>query len=139
MKTTLVIMAAGIGSRFGGGIKQLAAVGPAGRSLWIIPSHDALEAGFNKILFIIRRDIEKAFREAIGDRMEKLCRRLGVEVGYAFQELSDLPEGVELPEGRTKPWGDRTGSAGLPGAASGTFCGDQCRRLLRKAGLCGDP
>ena len=67
--------------------------------------HDALEAGFNKILFIIRRDIEKAFREAIGDRMEKLCRRLGVEVGYAFQELSDLPEGVELPEGRPSPGG----------------------------------
>ena len=62
MKTTLVIMAAGIGSRFGGGIKQLAAVGPAGEIIMDYSIHDALEAGFNKILFIIRRDIEKAFR-----------------------------------------------------------------------------
>ena len=111
MKTTLVIMAAGIGSRFGGGIKQLAAVGPCGEIIMDYSIHDALEAGFNKILFIIRRDIEEAFREAIGNRMEEICGKLGVEVGYAFQELTDLPEGVSLPEGRTKPWG--TGQAVL--------------------------
>ena len=111
MKTTLVIMAAGIGSRFGGGIKQLAAVGPNGEIIMDYSIHDAIEAGFDKIVFIIRRDIEQAFREAIGDRIERICGGLGVELGYAFQELDALPEGVALPEGRTKPWG--TGQAVL--------------------------
>ena len=73
--------------------------------------HDAIEAGFDKIVFIIRHDIEEAFREAIGDRIEGICAGLGVELGYAFQELDALPEGVTLPEGRTKPWG--TGQAVL--------------------------
>lgn len=111
MKTTLVIMAAGIGSRYGGGIKQLAAVGPNGEIIMDYSIHDAIEAGFDKIVFIIRHDIEQAFREAIGDRIEGICAGLGVELGYAFQELDALPEGVTLPEGRTKPWG--TGQAVL--------------------------
>ena len=111
MKTTLVIMAAGIGSRYGGGIKQLAAVGPNGEIIMDYSIHDAIEAGFDKIVFIIRHDIEEAFREAIGDRIEGICAGLGVELGYAFQELDALPEGVTLPEGRTKPWG--TGQAVL--------------------------
>ena len=111
MKTTLVIMAAGIGSRFGGGIKQLAAVGPNGEIIMDYSIHDAIEAGFDKIVFIIRHDIEQAFREAIGDRIERICAGLGVELGYAFQELDALPAGVALPEGRTKPWG--TGQAVL--------------------------
>ncbi len=111
MKTTLVIMAAGIGSRFGGGIKQLAAVGPAGQIIMDYSIHDAIEAGFNKIVFIIRRDIENDFREIIGNRIEKLCREMNVEVAYTFQSLSDLPDGVQLPQGRTKPWG--TGQAVL--------------------------
>ena len=111
MKTTLVIMAAGIGSRFGGGIKQLAAVGPNGEIIMDYSIHDAIEAGFNKIVFIIRHDIEQAFREAIGDRIERICAGLGVELGYAFQELDALPAGVSVPEGRTKPWG--TGQAVL--------------------------
>ncbi len=111
MKTTLVIMAAGIGSRYGGGIKQLAAVGPNGEIIMDYSIHDAIEAGFDKIIFIIRRDIEEAFREAIGDRIQGICAGLGVELGYAFQELDALPEGVTLPEGRTKPWG--TGQAVL--------------------------
>ena len=111
MKTTLVIMAAGIGSRFGGGIKQLAAVGPDGEIIMDYSIHDAIEAGFNKIVFIIRHDIEQAFREAIGDRIERICAGLGVELGYAFQELDALPAGVSVPEGRTKPWG--TGQAVL--------------------------
>ena len=111
MKTTLVIMAAGIGSRFGGGIKQLAAVGPNGEIIMDYSIHDAIEAGFNKVVFIIRRDIEQAFRQAIGDRIERICADLGVELGYAFQELDDLPAGVTLPQGRTKPWG--TGQAVL--------------------------
>lgn len=111
MKTALIIMAAGIGSRFGGGIKQLAGVGPAGEIIMDYSIHDAVEAGFNKIVFIIRRDIEKEFREVIGNRMEEICRKLNVEVEYAFQELRDLPEGIDFPEGRTKPWG--TGQAVL--------------------------
>ena len=111
MKTTLVIMAAGIGSRFGGGIKQLAPVGLNGEIIMDYSIHDAIEAGFNKIVFIIRKDIKNAFKEAIGDRIEKICNNLDVEIAYAYQELSELPEGVELPAGRTKPWG--TGQAVL--------------------------
>lgn len=111
MKTTLVIMAAGIGSRFGGGIKQLAPVGLNGEIIMDYSIHDAIEAGFNKIVFIIRKDIKDAFKEAIGDRIEKICNNLGVEIAYAYQELNELPEGVELPTGRTKPWG--TGQAVL--------------------------
>lgn len=104
--TTLVIMAAGIGSRFGGGIKQLEPVGPGGEIIMDYSIHDALEAGFNKIVFIIRKDLEKDFREIIGNRIEKIAK-----VEYAFQELENLPEGFTLPEGRTKPWG--TGQAVL--------------------------
>ena len=111
MKTSLVIMAAGIGSRFGGGIKQLEPVGMHGEIIMDYSIHDALEAGFNKIIFIIRKDIEKEFREIIGNRIEKICDRLGVEVAYAYQSLEHLPEGVELPVERTKPWG--TGQAVL--------------------------
>ena len=111
MKTSLVIMAAGIGSRFGGGIKQLAPVGRNGEIIMDYSIHDAIEAGFNKIIFIIRKDIEDAFKEAISDRIEKICDSLGVEIAYAYQELGNLPEGVELPADRTKPWG--TGQAVL--------------------------
>ena len=103
-KTTLAIMAAGLGSRFTGGIKQLAPVGPNGEIIMDYSVHDALEAGFDKIVFIIRKDLEKAFKESIGNRMEKYA-----EVSYVFQELDALPEGFEKPEGRTKPWG--TGQA----------------------------
>ena len=85
MKTTLVIMAAGIGSRFGGGIKQLAPVGRHGEIIMDYSIHDAIEAGFNKIVFIIRKDIREAFKEAIGDRIQKICDDLGVEIAYAYQ------------------------------------------------------
>ena len=105
-KTALVIMAAGIGSRFGKGIKQLAPVGPNGEIIMYYSIHDALEAGFNKVVFIIRKDIEEEFRTVIGNRIEKIT-----EVEYAFQALEDLPEGFEKPEARTKPWG--TGQAVL--------------------------
>ena len=111
MKTALVIMAAGMGSRFGGGIKQLEPVGPNGEIIMDYSIHDAIEAGFNKIVFIIRKDIKDAFKEAIGDRIEKICNNLDVEIAYAYQELNELPEGVELPAERTKPWG--TGQAVL--------------------------
>ena len=103
-KTTLAVMAAGIGSRFGKGIKQLEPVGPSGQIIMDYSIHDALEAGFNKVVFIIRKDLEEDFREIIGRRIEKQ-----VEVEYAFQELQDLPEGFVCPKERTKPWG--TGQA----------------------------
>ena len=104
--TTLVIMAAGIGSRFGGGIKQLEPVGPGGEIIMDYSIYDALQAGFNKVVFIIRKDLEKDFKEIIGNRIEKI-----VKVEYAFQELDDLPKGFTRPEGRKKPWG--TGQAVL--------------------------
>ncbi len=100
MKTTLVVMAAGMGSRFGGGIKQLAEVGPSGEIIMDYSIYAAKEAGFDKVVFIIRRDIEEAFRRAIGDRIEKY-----IDVEYVYQELSNLPEGYEVPDGRGKPWG----------------------------------
>lgn len=103
-KTALVVLAAGIGSRFGGGIKQLAQLGPSGEIIMDYSIHDAIEAGFDKVVFIIRKDIEEDFRRIIGDRMSR-----HIEVAYAFQDLHDLPEGFSLPEGRTKPWG--TGQA----------------------------
>jgi len=111
MKTALVIMAAGIGSRFGGGIKQLAPVGPNGEIIMDYSIHDAIKAGFNKVVFIIRKDIEDDFREIIGNRIEKICEKAGVEVAYAFQSLDKLPAGYSVPQGRTKPWG--TGQAVL--------------------------
>lgn len=104
--TTLVIMAAGIGSRFGGGIKQLEPVGPNGEIIMDYSIHDALEAGFNKIVFIIRRDLEKDFKEVIGSRIENVAK-----VEYAYQELEALPAGYTVTEGRKKPWG--TGQAVL--------------------------
>ena len=103
MDTTLLIMAAGIGSRFGGGIKQLEPVDANGHIIMDYSVHDAIEAGFNRVVFIIRRDIEQEFREVIGDRIATVCAALQVTVDYAFQDIHDIPG--ELPEGRTKPWG----------------------------------
>ena len=101
MQTTLLIMAAGIGSRFGGGIKQLEPVDEQGHIIMDYSIHDAIEAGFNKVVFIIRKDIENEFKDVIGNRIEA--------VEYVFQDINDIPG--ELPEGRTKPWG--TGQAVL--------------------------
>lgn len=109
MKTTLLIMAAGIGSRFGGGIKQLEPVDAQNHIIMDYSIHDAIEAGFNKVVFIIRKDIEKEFKEVIGDRIASICEAHGVTVDYAFQDINDIPG--TLPEGRTKPWG--TGQAVL--------------------------
>ena len=106
MKTTLIIMAAGIGSRFGTGIKQLSKMSPNGEIIMDYSIYDAKEAGFDKVVFIIRKDIEAEFRSVIGDRIGDQ-----IEVEYVYQDLADLPEGFEVPEGRTKPWG--TGQAVL--------------------------
>lgn len=104
-KATLVIMAAGIGSRFGGGIKQLEPVGPNGEIIMDYSIYDAMEAGFDKVVFVIRKDLEKDFREVIGNRIEKV-----VDVDYAFQEVDDIPQPYkETFKERTKPWG--TGQA----------------------------
>lgn len=104
-RAALVIMAAGIGSRFGGGIKQLAPVGPNGEIIMDYSIYDALEAGFDKVVFVIRKDLEKDFKEVIGNRIEKQ-----VEVAYAYQEVSDIPAKYsEKFAERSKPWG--TGQA----------------------------
>ena len=107
----LVIMAAGIGSRYAGGIKQLEPVGPNGELIIDYSIYDAVQAGFRKIVFVIRHEIEQDFREIIGRRLEKKLDKLGITYCYAFQELNTLPEGFSVPIGRTKPWG--TGQAVL--------------------------
>ena len=109
MKTTLLIMAAGIGSRFGTGIKQLEPVDDANHIIMDYSIHDALVAGFNHVVFTIRKDIEKEFKEVIGDRIAAICSSHNVTVDYAFQNINNILG--ELPEGRTKPW--ETGSAVL--------------------------
>ena len=114
--TALVIMAAGIGSRFGGGIKQLEPVGPNGEIIMDYSIHDAMEAGFNKVIFIIRRDLEKDFKEIIGHRIEKL-----LPVEYAYQELEDLPAGYEVTPGRTKQRGTGQAVLSVKGMVDGPF------------------
>ena len=109
MNTTLLIMAAGIGSRFGTGIKQLEPVDDANHIIMDYSIHDAIEAGSNHVVFIIRKDIEKEFKDVIGDRIATICSSHNVTVDYAFQDINDIPG--ELPAGRTKPWG--TGQAVL--------------------------
>ncbi len=96
---TLLIMAAGIGSRYGG-LKQIDPVGPSGEIIIDYSIFDALRAGFEKVVFIIRKDIEEAFREKVGRNIEGRA-----QVEYVFQELSDVPEGFDVPDSRTKPWG----------------------------------
>jgi UTP-glucose-1-phosphate uridylyltransferase len=99
MQPTLLVMAAGMGSRYGG-LKQIDAVGSHGEAIIDYSIHDALRAGFGRLVFVIRRDIEAAFREAIGCKFEKR-----VAVDYVFQELDKLPSGFIVPPGRAKPWG----------------------------------
>ena len=111
MQTTLVIMAAGIGSRFGTGIKQLTKMNDNGEIIIDYSIYDAKEAGFDKVVFVIRHAIEEEFKEVIGNRIAQY-----IPVEYVYQELDQLPEGFSVPEGRTKPWG--TGQAIL--ACKGT-------------------
>ena len=128
MKTTLIIMAAGIGSRFGTGIKQLAKMSDNGEIIMDYSIYDAKEAGFDKVVFVIRKDIEEEFKAVIGNRIGSQ-----IEVEYVYQELTDLPEGFTVPEGRKKPWG--TGQAGVQRCSEGAVCDHQRRRLLRKRGF----
>ncbi|MGX8729032.1 MAG: sugar phosphate nucleotidyltransferase, partial [Lachnospiraceae bacterium] len=116
-KTALVILAAGIGSRFGTGIKQLEPVGPSGELIIDYSIHDALEAGFDKVVFIIRKSIDADFRAIIGDRISKIC-----DVAYAYQEMEDLPEGFTVPEGRKKPWGTGQAVLSAKDVIDGPFC-----------------
>lgn len=128
----LVIMAAGMGSRYGG-LKQMDPMDSQGHIIMDFSIYDAVKAGFKKVVFIIKKENEGIFRERIGGRIEEL-----LDVTYVFQELDNLPEGYEVPEGRVKPWG--TGHAVLSclGAVDGALCGDQCRRLLRGRGFFAD-
>ena len=123
MKTTLIIMAAGIGSRFGTGIKQLAKMSDNGEIIMDYSIYDAKEAGFDKVVFVIRKDIEEEFKAVIGNRIGSQ-----IEVEYVYQELTDLPEGFTVPEGRKKPWG-------VQGRSRRAVCDHQRRRLLRKRGF----
>ncbi len=109
---TLVVMAAGMGSRFGG-LKQIEPIGPKGEALLDFSVYDAKKAGFNKVVFVIKHEIEKDFKETVGKRIEKQ-----ISVEYAFQETDMLPQGFTCPEGRTKPWG----------TAHAVYC---CRNIVK--------
>ena len=103
MKPILLIMAAGLGSRYGG-LKQIDKIGPNGEVLLELAVHDAIKAGFEKIVFILRKEIEAEFKNLIGNKLEKYA-----EVKYTIQEIENLPKGYKVPNERTKPWG--TGQA----------------------------
>ena len=102
---TLVVLAAGMGSRFAGGIKQLQPVGPSGEVIMDYSICDAIEAGFNRVIFIIRHDIQDLFDQTVGKRVRAVCEKKGVEVLCAYQEKTDLPGGFVCPADRAKPWG----------------------------------
>ena len=112
---TLVILAAGMGSRFGG-LKQIMAVDDFGHAIIDFSLYDAWRAGFRDVVFIIKREMEAEFRECIGDRMEQYFH-----VSYVYQDLDRLPEGIEAPEGRTKPWGTGHALACCKGVVNGPF------------------
>lgn len=105
MKPTLIIMAAGIGSRYGG-LKQIDPIGPNGEIIMDYSIYDAIKAGFGKIVFVIKKEMEESFRESIGKRIDKIT-----DTAYVFQSLDDVPKGFKVPAERKKPWG--TGHAVL--------------------------
>ena len=118
---TLVVLAAGLGSRFAGGIKQLQSVGPSGEVIMDYSIHDAIEAGFNRVIFIIRHDIEELFDRIMGDRIRAICAKKGVEVLCAYQEKNDLPGGFQCPAERVKPWGTGHALLSCKGMLHGGF------------------
>ena len=115
METTLLILAAGMGSRYGG-LKQMDPMGPDGETVLDYSVYDAIRAGFKRVVFIIREDFAQAFREGVGARFEGK-----IEVDYAFQKLDDLPDGFSVPEGREKPWGTTHAIRAARNAVSGPF------------------
>ena len=120
-KPVLVIMAAGMGSRYGG-LKQIDPIDEYGNIIMDFSIYDARRAGFEKVVFIIKKENEELFREAVGDRIAEQ-----MEVAYVFQELSDLPDGFSVPEGRVKPWGTGHAILKLPQCGGRAFCSHQCR------------
>ncbi len=132
-KPILVVMAAGMGSRYGG-LKQIDPVGPCGEAILDYSLYDARRAGFSTVVFIIKHEIEADFKRTVGARAEQA----GLEVRYAFQQLDILPEGFSVPEGRVKPWG--TAHAVLSAAAcidapfavinADDYYGPTCFRLI---------
>ena len=118
---TLVVLAAGLGSRFAGGVKQLQSVGPGGEVIMEYSIHDALEAGFNRVIFIIRHDIQELFDRVIGDRIRAVCAPKGVEVLCAYQEKENLPGGFVCPAERVKPWGTGHALLSCKGMLQGGF------------------
>ena len=118
---TLVVLAAGIGSRFAGGVKQLQSVGPSGEVIMDYSIHDAIEAGFNRVIFIIRHDIEALFERIMGDRIRAVCEKKGVEVLCAYQEKENLPGGFVCPAERIKPWGTGHALLSCKGMLHGGF------------------
>ena len=118
---TLVVLAAGLGSRFAGGVKQLQSVGPNGEVIMDYSIHDAIEAGFNRVIFIIRHDIQELFDSTIGNRIRAVCARKGVEVLCAYQEKTNLPGGYVCPAERVKPWGTGHALLSCKGMLHGGF------------------
>ncbi len=117
----LVVLAAGIGSRFKGGVKQLQSVGPSGECIMEYSVYDAIEAGFNRVVFIIRRDIEQLFNDSVGNRIRSICEKKGVEMVCAYQDKQNLPEGFTCPAERSKPWGTAQALLSCKGMLHGGF------------------
>ena len=122
MNKTLVILAAGIGSRFGTGIKQLTPIDNNNHLIIEYSIPDAIAAGFDSIIFIIQHDIEADFKAVIGERVEQICKPIGVEIGYAYQEISNTPD-FPGKDGlaRTKPWGTGHAVLSCEGLITGPF------------------
>ncbi len=114
-KPTLVVLAAGMGSRYGG-LKQVDPVGPSGEAILDYSVFDAVRAGFAKVVFVIRRDFEEEFRAKVGSKFERM-----VEVGYCYQDIADLPAPYSVPAGRVKPWGTAHATRAARNAVKGPF------------------
>jgi MobA-like NTP transferase domain len=115
MKPTLLVLAAGMGSRYGG-LKQMDPMGPNGETVLDYSVYDAIRAGFGRVVFIIREDFAEAFRQTVGSRFADR-----IEVDYVFQKLDDLPAGFTVPEGRQKPWGTAHAVRAARNAVQGCF------------------
>lgn len=117
----LVILAAGIGSRFKGGVKQLFSVGPCGEGIMEYSIYDALAVGFNRVVFILRREILDQFNQEMGNRIRRFCESKGVEMVCVFQDMKSLPAGYVCPEDRVKPWGTGHALLSCIGAVNSGF------------------